>query len=332
MATDFLGQNQSGGALFKFLGRKQKQQGVVGVELSDDGLALAYVEVTAEANTVQQCEFIPLAQGESAPERLRDRVAELGLQGSPCQLVLTAGSYSLLLVEAPKVEADELVEALRWRIKDLVPFSVEQAALDVFLLPEDSSRGGNPMAYVVAIEKSVIQTMVELVAEAKLELQAIDIAELALRNLLRHCTDTPRGIALVRLSQGGGNLSLLREGNIYLSRAFDIAYNGGLLDDLPEDALILELQRSLDYFERQMRQAPPAHIFFCGENVSADKLTDKIKHSLPGEVNILPVADALTFREGLDEHILPLCLAALGSCLRNLLPIARSSEAVEAQG
>ena len=295
------------------------------MEIGEQGIALAYVlpghdtdnsDATTPVPQLKHCEFLPLADGEDPQTLLHDRIVELDLKHTPCNVVLPAGSYSLLLVEAPKVEAEELRDALRWRVKDLVSFPIDDAAIDVFLLPDDASRGGNPMAYVVAVEKSRIEQIIALIKGAGLELAAIDIAELALRNLVVTCNSESRGIALVRLQQGRGNLHIMREGNLYLCRQFDLKYNGGLLDDLPEEALVLELQRSLDYYERQMRQAAPATLYFCGDNISDDKITPAIRDSLAGQVHLIDVAEHLACGEGIEPDLLPLCLTAIGGALR----------------
>ena len=103
---------------------------------------------------------------------------------------------------------------------------------------------------------------------------------------------------------------------MYLSRQFALAYNAGLLDDLPAEALVLELQRSLDYFERQLRQSPPSHVFICGENVTEDKLTADIKNSLPISIRLLSLNEGLQVDDAVAEHNLSLCLSAVGAALR----------------
>src|SRR5690606_16355740 len=110
--------------------------------------------------------------------------------------------------------------------------------------------------------------------------------------------------------QGGGSLQIIRAGNLYLSRQFSLAYNGGLLDDLPGEALVLELQRSLDYFERQLRQPPPSHLYLCGENITLDKLTPDIRSNLAVTMDLLSLNAGLQIDEQVQEHTLSLCLLA----------------------
>jgi len=172
------------------------------------------------------------------------------------------------------------------------------------------------MVYAVATQESKVRDIMALIDDVELELAYIDISEMALRNITEKLDVGQRGVAIVRLLQGQATLALMRDGNMYLSRQFDLPYNAGLLDDLPEDQLVLELQRSLDYYERQMGQAPPASICLCGDNVTADKVSENFNASVAAQVSVLQLAQSLNAPESLDESLLQLCVTAIGGALR----------------
>jgi MSHA biogenesis protein MshI len=290
---------------------------MLGVEFAAEGVALAHIRrLPTQQPLLVNSEFIPADKGSDAAEILRGRLTKLGLQKVPCNIAMSNGTYQMLLGEAPKVPSEELAEALRWRVKDLIQFPIAEAILDAFLLPEDSARGTSRMSYAVVAQRNLVTALIAHAKAAQLNLQSIDIAELCLRNVAQACCDTKRGVALVKMGQGGGSLQIIRDGNLYLSRQFSLAYNGGLLDDLPGEALVLELQRSLDYFERQMRQTPPSHVYLCGENVTPDKLTPEIRNSLAVKIELLNIEAGVQLGENIQEHSLPLCLLALGAALR----------------
>ena len=295
----------------------QRQNQIVGVDFTPEGVAFAHIRrPAAQQPLLLHCDFIPVEAGVEPAELLRGRLAKIGVQRVPCNLVMGTGNYQLILGEAPKVPQEELAEALRWRVKDLIQYPLAEAIVDGFFLPEDSARAGNRMAYAVVAQRRQIEAQVSAAKTAGLELKNIDIPELALRNLAETCCDTKRGVAIVKLHQGGGSLQIIRDGNLYLARQFSLAYNAGLLDDLPGDALVLELQRSLDYFERQMRQVPPSHVYLCGENVTNDKITPEIRNSLAVSINLLNLENGLQLSDAIPEHSLSLCLHAIGAALR----------------
>jgi len=292
-------------------------QDCIGVQFNDNGLAIVLVQAfQAEQPRVNHCEWLAEPDADRQESVLARSVEQAGLKHRPCNLVLASQDYNLLLVEAPKVAPEELREALRWRVRDLIDFPVEEAVLDAFLLPEDRTRGAKRMAYVAVARRELIARRVAQIQAAQLRLEAIDIPELALRNLILRCCDTERGVALVKLMEGGGSLHIVRGEDLHLARRFNLPYKAGLLDDLPAEALILELQRSLDYFERQMRQAPPGQLVMAGENVSADKLTPEIQEGLPASASLFDPTRALSFTDQASEPLLPLCYEALGAALR----------------
>lgn len=293
----------------------KRSSGLLGIESSEEGIAFAQVIRGKDGLRLQNCEYISRDAVDSLADTLPERIDALGLARSRCNWVLGNSNYTLVLVEAPKVPPEEMREAMRWRIRDLISFPVEQATLDVFELPEDGSRG-KKMLYVVVTERQQVQATLDLAQRAKISVESIDIAEMALRNIAELLSSDRRGVAIVRLRQGLGNLALIRQDKLYLSRQFDLNYNGGLLDDLPDDALLLELQRSLDYYERQMGQEAPARILFCGENISEDKISENIRNSLPGDIACLDLLGLLPGAEHCDPYLLHLCLGAIGGALR----------------
>jgi MSHA biogenesis protein MshI len=299
---------------FKFW--KKSVPGLVGLEISDQGICLAHVDDSKPQPALQTCEMLMARDGQIPTEQLRERVQQLKLAGMRCNVVLPVGSYNLLLVEAPNVPDDELRDAIRFRVKDMISFPLEDAVIDVFPLPADSSRSGRKMVYAVAMQESKVRDIMALIEDVELELAYIDISEMALRNITEKLDVGQRGVAVVRLLQGQATLALMREGNMYLSRQFDLPYNAGLFDDLPEDQLLLELQRSLDYYERQMGQVPPATVYLCGDNVTEDKVSESFNASVAADVSVLSLAQALNAPESLDESLLQLCVTAIGGALR----------------
>lgn len=304
-----------------WLDKLSAKKGLVGIEVLADGLAIASKGCFSAPDKVDVMEVLSDDAGERSVA-LHDFVHKHKLNKRLCHLVLNSKDYNLLLVEAPDVPEEELKEAIRWRIKDLISIPVDRAVVDIFMLPTDGSRSGKKMVYVVVAERDRIQTLIHQIHESGLKLASIDIAEMALRNisLVKQGTnDNNRGVAIARIIAGGGTVSLYRKGNMYLSRQFKLSYGGGLLDDLPNDALALEIQRSLDYYERQMGLVPPSILYLCGENISADKINQEFKRSLTVPVEILNLDEELDFPEEQEDSLVQMCIGALGGVHRGVV-------------
>lgn len=307
--------------------RPKRKGAIVGLELQSDGMALVVQESPvadpsggrAKARLTAM-DFLRYEKGTQNGHLLKNWVADRRLSNAACHVVLGSDTYQILLVEPPDVPDEEVRGAIRWRLKDLISIPVEQAALDVFALPADGVRSNKKMVYVVVCEAKKIKAIADMVSEGGLVLESIDINELALRNLvlqLLPVEQAERGIALARIRSGVGSVYIYRTGNLYLGRSFSLNYNGGLLDALPEESLALELQRSLDYYERQMGQAPPAVIYVCGEHVTEDKIGDVLRASLAPRVQWLdPALAVMMTQSDPDEQLSQQCVAAIGAALR----------------
>ncbi len=304
----------------EWLDRLSAKKGAIGIELLPEGFTIAALGCLGDAKRVDYIHVAGPGDDKFDPKKaLHHYVHKHKIQKRLCHVILSHKDYQLLLVEAPDVPDEDLREAIKWKVKDLINMPVESAVVDVVKLPADANRSSKTMVYVAVANLDRVKPMIEWVNDSGLTLSSIDIPEMALRNLSVVLAEDmqERGVGVVRIHAGGGVICLYKDKNLYLSRQFKLAYNGGLLDDLPEDALGLELQRSLDYYERQMGIAPPVALFICGESISEDKITQNLSRAITVPVKYLNVTDNLSFREEVDDGITQLCAAALGAAHRD---------------
>ncbi len=182
---------------------------------------------------------------------------ELRLQHSPCATLLHPGEYQLLLVEAPKVPAAELKGALRWQVKDMLDYRVEDATMDVLDIPPDAAGTARAhMMYAVCAKNELIRERMKAFREARIPLAVIDIRETAQRNLAALFEAPGRGLAVAYFAEDGGLLTINYGGELFLARRIDIGLKQLVLEDAEArneifGRVALEMQRSLDHFDRQ---------------------------------------------------------------------------------
>src|SRR5690606_10297963 len=112
----------------------------------------------------------------------------------------------------PDVRPEELRSAVRWRIKDLLGFHIDDAIIDVFEIPDQRHQHRNRMMYVVAAKANAVQSRAEFLANAGLTIDVVDIPEMALRNLAMLLDEEQQGIALLHLDDTRGVITLSRQG------------------------------------------------------------------------------------------------------------------------
>ena len=134
--------------------------------------------------------------------RIIGRLAgQYGLKKSRCTTALDPGEYNLLLTEAPEVPDEELRAAIRWRIKDLIDFPIQNATIELFELPGERVPGRPRSVYAVAARNEAVQRRVELMTSSGIHLDIVDIPELAQRNLAALLPQDERGVVRLDLNR-----------------------------------------------------------------------------------------------------------------------------------
>lgn len=223
------------------------------VVFGTDRVTIAEIARPAEGKPrVTCCEGF--ARAGSELETLKRLKSAGHLDGRRRTTLLNAGEYQLLQIDLPGNAAglprEELREALRWRIKEMVDFPVEQAGIDILEIPATGNRP--PQVWVVVASHAMLQPRIQLFQAARVALTAIDIPELAHRNLARLFEEPNRGLAFLSWDRQGGRLTITYQGELYMTRYIDASItelSGPDAADLRERVL-LDIQRSLDNFDR----------------------------------------------------------------------------------
>lgn len=238
-----------------FFRKAKKNDGWMSVVLQREGLVCATVTRGAGRPAVRLATSVAGAAGGEAFDKA---VKDLRAASYRCINVLAAGEYQIVAVDAPNVPADELKTAVRWRLRDMLDFPADEATVDVLDIPVDKNAPVRPQntLFAVAARNSVIAPRMKLFADAKAPLSVIDIPETAQRNISAMLEPEGRGVAMLSFDEDGGLLTVSHNGELYLSRRIDVPLASLLVEDHEQklqslDRITLELQRSLDNFERQ---------------------------------------------------------------------------------
>ena len=176
------------------------------------------------------------------------------LQRTQCVTLLGENDYRIVQLDAPAVPPEERIQALRWRLKDVVDFPLETAALSVAEIPVEGGR--QAAVFAVVAPSTAIAEQMSRFRSAKINLQAIDIPEMAVRNVAVLFEEANRGLAFLLLSDDDSLLTITYRGELYLSRRIEMTAEALAPEDAERrqsmrERLALELQRTLDNFDRQ---------------------------------------------------------------------------------
>lgn len=309
-----------------FFSKTNKLPGWMSISFQEDGICAVYIKSTSAGKpTVESMSFIP-AKKSSLPLPLEKLAKEVHASRYACTTLLAAGEYQLLSVDAPNVPREELKTAVRWRLKDMLDFSVNEATIDVLDIPVDKSAGNrNQSMYAVAARNQVIEQRQALFATAKLPLAAIDIPEMAQRNISALLEPEGRGVALLSFDVDGGLLTVTFGGELYLSRRIEVSLMQLRQTDSEQknayyDRITLELQRSLDHFDRQYHFITLAKLVLAPLGEAGSGLRDYLATNMyvpVEELNLDAVMDLSKIPALQDPSTRQRCFLGLGAALRS---------------
>lgn len=282
----------------KWFGTAQKEPGWLAIALSEDQLRFVHGRYgAAGASSITRYGSAPLEAKSGAAEKL---AKDLHFERHQCATLLRPGEYQMLVVEAPTVPQAELKSAIRWRIKDLLDFHVDDATVDVLDIPPESGQPGrNHAMYAIAARNEVIQSCVKAFETARIPLTAIDIPEVAQRNISALHETEGRGTALLYFTDEFGLLTVTCGAELYLARRIEVGMTQllGAAAEARADLharVVLELQRSFDHFDRQYRYVPVSRLLL-GPEPGETGLFAHLKANLEMGVERVELGERLRF-------------------------------------
>lgn len=252
------------------------------VGLHADGVSLATVTRAGDRARLSDFEFRAWRAGDEAAT-LKHLAHERGLRRARITTWLKPGDYRLSLASAPEVPPQELRAAMRWRVQELVDFPAAEAVYDVFAPPPQEHATQARDVFVVAARNHTVNACVKSLRDADMPPAIIDIPEMALRNLAALSPHAQRGVAILSLRAESGLIALVRGDALCLSRTLETgarqaADSYGAANAF--DRIVLEVQRSLDFYEAHFRFGPPAALLLLPGAAAIPELIAHLRANL----------------------------------------------------
>ena len=268
---------------------KNKSNDIIGVSLQPDSLSYCYRPLNASP----VCQNITKPRMSASFSALADEVGGNGL----CHIVLSAGQYQIVQVDKPNVPDTEINLALKWQVKDLVPFKPDNMVVDYFDGPQLSNNVEK--INVVCADLIELTAIVEHVTQHQLDIALITTVEFAFAQLIPQSD-----VATLLVCQHANEdllILIVKQGKIFFQRRIrglaQISHKTEeelLMGSV--DMLSLEIQRSTDYFERQLKQAPIKEIQVILPMDNEAFLVRKVSENTNVPVNLLSMP------EGFEEY------------------------------
>jgi MSHA biogenesis protein MshI len=205
-------------------------------------------------------------------------------------LVLAAEFYQWVQLDKPAVADDEVMQALPWLVREFTELAPEDLLLDYVDVPVQPNQQQAKIQLVLT-SRSRWQPLCQALQRRQLNLVNIQPVEWLSRNFIPK--QAAAVMVLAHLPGQELSLQIIQQGAVFFSRKlrgfqrfdqYDFAeLQQGLLDNL-----LLEVQRSLDYFEGQLRQAPVKEILFILASPTLPAIVDYFAKNGFSQVQPLP--------------------------------------------
>lgn len=299
---------------------KKRRPGWLCLNLHADRIDLSHVLLDGKPRPeVLLCESF--RKEGSDVDTLRRLRKELSLDRYQCTTLLKTSEYQMFTVDAPGVPAAEARNAVRWSLKDMIDYPVEAAMVDAVNVPGGDHAGRAAQMLAVAARNEAIAAIAQPFNEADIDLEVIDVPELAQRNVAKLLEEEGRGLALLCFDDAGAMLTFTAGGELYQARQIEVSlgdFASAADVEAKYDRVALELQRSLDNFDRQFRNIAVSRLVISQVSEGA-RLAEYLGNNLTVPVVMLDLEQVMDF-PGVPELRDPLrqsqCLQLIGAAMR----------------
>lgn len=157
--------------------------------------------------------------------RLLTRLArENKMRGLTATILVTGRGLRLRILEMPRMEHGELVASLRFTEAETLPYSIEEAALDGFILPGGAE--GRMPVLMAALERAEVNRYHQTISRSPFRPIALTVVPAALNALLEHSSviDKSAPVFFINISRTHAGVYIYDAGGIRFTR--DIGFGG----------------------------------------------------------------------------------------------------------
>jgi len=307
-------------ALARWFGQRVASTDRIGIVVGPQGMVgarVAFPDGSAGRPRLLGIATYPSGSESDWGDGMRKLARDLSAQHLLTVVVPHAQLVSLLQLSAPPTPPAERVGALKFRAREVSQIPVEDMLLDYLDVPGTRARGSEPPTYCAIASRARMTLLRDAVLGAGMRLEAIDVADMALCHLLGRAAGEGEALAALMLGNQGLRFVIVHQRSLSLFRSSTLNAEH-FRDNLPDhvDQLLLELQRTIDFYESHYTTPPPKRLLLMPDWPFNQVLVDALEPSLRVRPERFALSEVIVSAGMADGPAPDLAVLAVGAALR----------------
>jgi type IV pilus assembly protein PilM len=295
-----------------------KTNDVVGVDIGSYSIKIASIRKEATGNVLSAYNIKRLPLGEKAfklEQAVDEAFKEIDIRPERVNLSISGANVIVRFINLPKMNRDQLENALTFEADKYIPFDVNEVVMD-FIILGDAPEPGQMRVLLAAARKESVEAKVKLVEKIGITVNIMDIDSFAMFNSFTEANSAleDNGKALINLGHSQTNVLIsvgklpcfmrqIQIGGKDITEA--LAKNAGVAFEKAEEMklradeadkekinqataavmedLIREIQLSFGYFDNRFGKSV-AEIYCSGGNVYQQGVIEHLSEKVGGQV------------------------------------------------
>lgn len=201
---------------------------IIGIDLGRSSIKIAGIKMK-QPPAMSFYSVTDLTEGyneTSASETIKNVLKDNGIYSKDAVLIFTDESVIFRRAELPHMPAGEILEALRWKEKEAIPFDIKDAAIGFEILEEIRRDDGSKFMELifVATVKDVMNKKIELLKACGLSVLAVNMSPFGIENLIKidGSIDVSKIIMVVDVGYRRTEFSIFRNKTLEFVRSIPI--------------------------------------------------------------------------------------------------------------
>ena len=224
---------------------------------------------------------------------MKSLITNYNIVDSETTIVLPASKTESTQIDRSELPAAEVSAALPWKIKELVNIAPQDMMCDYIDMPLQPT-GQAPKVQVIAVSKNFLSKLLQPFHDANAPIGAITTEQFALAKLQQ--TKDAAQLIFIQRKNADAILLIIKNQQICFGRK--IRNTASVIDMSPEqlqmggsDTIAIEIQRSIDYFESQLKQPPIKNALLAMDGNNTELMISLLNQVLPVKTKPISVED-----------------------------------------